>query len=64
MVGSLPVLNLTEAKFECTYGRGCEGICCQVILLKSDRACGFRRLFACAQSREALSQQRCKLRVM
>ena len=29
MVGSLPVLNLSEAKFECIYGRGCDGICCQ-----------------------------------
>jgi hypothetical protein len=29
MVGSLPVINLTQAKFECIYGRGCEGICCQ-----------------------------------
>jgi hypothetical protein len=29
MVGSLPVLNLQEAKFECIYGRGCDGICCQ-----------------------------------
>jgi hypothetical protein len=29
MVGSLPVINLSEAKFECVYGRGCEGICCQ-----------------------------------
>jgi hypothetical protein len=29
MVGSLPVLNLSEAKFECTFGRGCVGICCQ-----------------------------------
>jgi hypothetical protein len=29
MVGSLPVINLAEAKFECIYGRGCEGICCQ-----------------------------------
>jgi hypothetical protein len=28
MVGSLPVINLREAKFECTYGRGCDGICC------------------------------------
>jgi hypothetical protein len=28
MAGSLPVINLAEAKFECTYGRGCEGICC------------------------------------
>jgi hypothetical protein len=29
MVGSLPVVNLDEAKFECIYGRGCDGICCQ-----------------------------------
>lgn len=29
MLGSLPVINLAEARFECTYGRGCEGICCQ-----------------------------------
>jgi hypothetical protein len=29
MATSLPVLNLAEAKFECIYGRGCEGICCQ-----------------------------------
>lgn len=26
---SLPVVNLTDAKFECTYGRGCDGACCQ-----------------------------------
>lgn len=26
---SLPVVNLEEARFECTFGRGCEGICCQ-----------------------------------
>ena len=26
---NLPVLNLSEAKFECIYGRGCDGICCQ-----------------------------------
>jgi hypothetical protein len=26
---SLTVLNLDTATFECTYGRGCEGICCQ-----------------------------------
>lgn len=25
---SLPVLNLAEAKFECIFGRGCDGICC------------------------------------
>jgi hypothetical protein len=29
MAGSLPVINLSEAKFECTYGRGCEGLCCR-----------------------------------
>jgi Fe-S-cluster containining protein len=29
MAGSLPVINLAEAKFECIYGRGCDGICCQ-----------------------------------
>jgi hypothetical protein len=29
MVGSLPVLNLSEARFECTFGRGCDGICCR-----------------------------------
>ena len=29
MVGSMPVLNLEEAKFECSYGRGCDGICCR-----------------------------------
>jgi hypothetical protein len=29
MKASLPVLNLAEAKFECIYGRGCDGICCQ-----------------------------------
>src|SRR5262245_19913746 len=26
---SLPVVNLAEANFECTYGRGCPGACCQ-----------------------------------
>ena len=26
---SLPMLNLAEAHYECTFGRGCEGICCQ-----------------------------------
>jgi Protein of unknown function (DUF3109) len=25
----LPVVNLAEARFECTYGRGCEGACCR-----------------------------------
>lgn len=26
---SLPVLNLDSARFECTFGRGCEGTCCR-----------------------------------
>ena len=26
---SLPIINLKEAKFECTFGRGCDGICCR-----------------------------------
>lgn len=25
----LPVVNLAQARFECTYGRGCEGVCCR-----------------------------------
>ncbi len=29
MLGPLPVLNLAEAKYECIYGRGCDGVCCQ-----------------------------------
>src|SRR5205823_6298623 len=29
MASSLPVINLSEAKFECIYGRGCDGICCR-----------------------------------
>jgi hypothetical protein len=29
MGGSLPVVNLSEAKYECIYGRGCDGVCCQ-----------------------------------
>jgi hypothetical protein len=26
---SLPVLNLAATTFECIYGRGCDGVCCQ-----------------------------------
>jgi len=26
---SLSVINLSTAKFECIYGRGCDGICCK-----------------------------------
>jgi hypothetical protein len=26
---ALQVVNLAEAKFECIFGRGCEGICCK-----------------------------------
>ncbi|HEY7423713.1 MAG TPA: DUF3109 family protein [Gemmataceae bacterium] len=29
MRSSLPVVNLSEAKYECIFGRGCDGICCQ-----------------------------------
>jgi hypothetical protein len=29
MTTSLPVVNLSEAKYECIYGRGCDGICCK-----------------------------------
>src|SRR5262249_28744179 len=29
MVGSLPVINLSEARYECIFGRGCDGICCR-----------------------------------
>jgi hypothetical protein len=25
----LPILNLSEARYECTYGRGCDGVCCR-----------------------------------
>jgi hypothetical protein len=25
----LPVVNLHSAKFECTFGRGCDGVCCR-----------------------------------
>lgn len=28
-LSTLPVLNLNEARFECIFGRGCDGICCQ-----------------------------------
>jgi hypothetical protein len=28
MLASLPVLNLSDAKYECIFGRGCDGICC------------------------------------
>ncbi|HEX2476316.1 MAG TPA: DUF3109 family protein [Lacipirellulaceae bacterium] len=26
---TLPVINLAEARYECTYGRGCDGVCCR-----------------------------------
>ena len=29
MAVSLPILNLAEARYECTYGRGCDGVCCR-----------------------------------
>src|SRR5216684_8712775 len=29
MALSLPVVNLSTATFECIFGRGCDGICCQ-----------------------------------
>jgi hypothetical protein len=29
MATPLPVINLSEATFECVYGRGCEGLCCK-----------------------------------
>ena len=29
MLGSLPVLNVKQATYECIYGRGCDGVCCQ-----------------------------------
>ena len=29
MRSSLPVVNLAQATFECIFGRGCDGICCQ-----------------------------------
>jgi Protein of unknown function (DUF3109) len=29
MEHSLPILNLESAHYECTYGRGCDGVCCR-----------------------------------
>ncbi len=29
MTTALPVVNLATATFECTFGRGCDGICCR-----------------------------------
>jgi Fe-S-cluster containining protein len=29
MATALPILNAAEAKYECIFGRGCDGICCQ-----------------------------------
>jgi hypothetical protein len=29
MPTSLPVINASEATFDCIFGRGCDGICCQ-----------------------------------
>jgi Fe-S-cluster containining protein len=29
MRSSLPVLNADSARYECIFGRGCDGICCQ-----------------------------------
>jgi Fe-S-cluster containining protein len=29
MRSSLPIVNLSEAKFECIFGRGCDGLCCR-----------------------------------
>jgi Protein of unknown function (DUF3109) len=26
---TLPILNLAEARYECTFGRGCDGVCCR-----------------------------------
>ena len=26
---ALPLINKDQAKFECTFGRGCEGVCCR-----------------------------------
>lgn len=29
MPGKLPIVNVDEARFECTFGRGCDGVCCR-----------------------------------
>ena len=29
MAASLPVINLSQATYECTFGRGCDGVCCK-----------------------------------
>jgi hypothetical protein len=29
MATSLPVINLSEATFDCVFGRGCDGVCCR-----------------------------------
>jgi hypothetical protein len=29
MATPLPVINVAEARYECIYGRGCDGLCCQ-----------------------------------
>jgi hypothetical protein len=29
VAASLPVINLHKTTFECSYGRGCEGLCCR-----------------------------------
>jgi hypothetical protein len=26
---NLPIVNLATARYECTYGRGCDGVCCR-----------------------------------
>jgi len=25
----LPIINLADARFDCTFGRGCDGVCCR-----------------------------------
>src|SRR5258708_5403239 len=29
LVMTFRILNLAEARFECTFGRGCDGVCCR-----------------------------------